>query len=48
MREEYTGILAGMMFKQIPDLKPSFNQFAAGLKAQAEGASGGGVSSEDI
>lgn len=48
MREEYSGPLAGMMFKQIPDLKPSFDQFAAGLKAQAEGASGGAVSSEDM
>jgi uncharacterized protein YndB with AHSA1/START domain len=36
MRERYTGPLAGMMFKSIPDLGPSFAQFAQGLKAQAE------------
>jgi uncharacterized protein YndB with AHSA1/START domain len=36
MREEYTGPLAGMIFKSIPDLGPSFRQFAAGLKKQVE------------
>jgi len=36
MREEYTGPLAGMIFKSIPDLGPSFRQFAEGLKQQAE------------
>jgi len=36
MREEYTGPLAGMIFKQIPDLGPSFRQFAEGLKHRAE------------
>jgi hypothetical protein len=36
MREEFTGPLAGMIFKTIPDLGPSFRQFAAGLKQQAE------------
>ncbi|GAA0984307.1 hypothetical protein GCM10009555_057800 [Acrocarpospora macrocephala] len=36
MREEYTGPLAGMIFKSIPDLGPSFRQFAEGLKRQAE------------
>src|SRR5450759_446518 len=36
MREEYTGPLAGMISKSIPDLGPSFRQFAAGLKHQAE------------
>ena len=36
MREEYTGPLAGMIFKSIPDLGPSFRQFAEGLKHQAE------------
>ena len=38
MREQYTGPLAGMMFKSIPDLGPSFQQFADGLKQQAESA----------
>jgi uncharacterized protein YndB with AHSA1/START domain len=36
MREEYTGPLAGMMFKSIPDLGPSFRRFAEGLKHRAE------------
>jgi hypothetical protein len=36
MREQYTGPLAGMVFKSIPDLGPSFKQFADGLKQQAE------------
>jgi hypothetical protein len=36
MREQYTGQLAGMIFKSIPALGPSFRQFADGLKQQAE------------
>ena len=36
MREEYSGPLAGMIFKSIPDLGPSFRQFADGLKQRAE------------
>ena len=36
MREEYTGPLLGMMWKSIPDLGPSFQQFANGLKDEAE------------
>ncbi|MBO3753164.1 SRPBCC domain-containing protein [Streptosporangiaceae bacterium NEAU-GS5] len=36
MREEYTGPFAGMIFKSIPDLGPSFRQFAEGLKRRAE------------
>jgi uncharacterized protein YndB with AHSA1/START domain len=36
MREEYTGPLAGMIFKSIPDLNPSFRQFADGLKQRSE------------
>jgi uncharacterized protein YndB with AHSA1/START domain len=36
MREQHTGPLAGMIFKSIPDLGPSFQQFADGLKQQAE------------
>jgi len=39
MREEYTGPLAGLIFKSIPDLQPSFRRFADGLKRQAEGSS---------
>ena len=36
MREEYTGPLLGMMWGSIPDLAPSFLQFAGGLKQRAE------------
>ncbi|GMQ85056.1 MAG: hypothetical protein BMS9Abin07_0621 [Acidimicrobiia bacterium] len=38
MREEYTGPMLGMIWKSMPDLQPSFDQFAAGLKAKAEAA----------
>ncbi|MGH1490699.1 MAG: SRPBCC family protein [Acidimicrobiales bacterium] len=36
MTEEYTGLLAGLITKSIPDMSDSFVQFAAGLKAAAE------------
>jgi hypothetical protein len=36
MREEYTGPMLGMIWKSIPDLGPSFKEFASGLKARAE------------
>jgi len=36
MREEFTGLLAGLIFRTIPDLGPSFRQFADGLKKRAE------------
>ena len=36
MREQYTGPLAGLIWKSIPDLGPSFRQFANGLKARVE------------
>jgi hypothetical protein len=36
MREEFTGPLAPLVFKSIPDMQPSFDKFAAGLKAKAE------------
>lgn len=36
MREAYTGPLAGVMFKQIPDLGPSFERFVNGVKQRAE------------
>jgi hypothetical protein len=34
MREEYTGLFRPMIWKSIPDLQPSFDQFAQGLKAE--------------
>jgi hypothetical protein len=36
MREEYSGPLLPMIWKSMPDLGPSFEQFARGLKATAE------------
>jgi hypothetical protein len=36
MREEFTGPLLPLVWRSMPDLQPSFDQFAAGLKAQAE------------
>jgi hypothetical protein len=36
MVEEFTGPLAGLITKAIPDLTPSFEAFADGLKAAAE------------
>lgn len=38
MREEYTGVLLPLMWRSMPDLGPSFEQFATGLKRQAERA----------
>jgi hypothetical protein len=38
MREEYTGPLAGLIGRSIPDLGPSFTRFADGLKQRVEGA----------
>lgn len=37
MREEFTGPLAGLIGKSIPDLNPSFAKFADALKRHAEG-----------
>jgi hypothetical protein len=38
MREEYTGPLAGLIARSIPDLAPSFTRFANGLKDRVESA----------
>ena len=37
MREEYTGPLLPLIWRSMPDLGPSFEQFARGLKHEAEG-----------
>jgi hypothetical protein len=37
VREEYTGPLLPLVWRSIPDLGPSFEQFATGLKQRAEG-----------
>ena len=36
MREEYTGPLLAMIWRSMPDLGPSFEQLARGLKATVE------------
>jgi uncharacterized protein YndB with AHSA1/START domain len=36
MREEYTGPLLPLIWRSMPDLGPSFQRFANGLKARAE------------
>jgi hypothetical protein len=36
MREEYTGLLASLIGRSIPDLQPSFDEFAGDLKRAAE------------
>jgi hypothetical protein len=36
MREEYTGLMLPMIWPSIPDLNPSFAQFANGLKKRVE------------
>ena len=36
LREEFTGPLLGLVWRSMPDLQPSFDQFAAGLKRRAE------------
>ena len=37
MREEYSGPLAGLIGRSLPDLQPSFERFANGLKRRVEG-----------
>jgi hypothetical protein len=36
MREEYTGPMLPLIARSMPDLQPSFDQFATGLKARVE------------
>ena len=39
MQEVYSGVLAGLITKSIPDLGPSFEKFASALKSASEGRS---------
>jgi Polyketide cyclase / dehydrase and lipid transport. len=41
MREVFSGPMLGMVSKKMPNLQPSFDRFAAGLKAEAEARAGG-------
>ena len=36
MREQFSGLMAPLITRTIPDLQPSFDAFAAALKARAE------------
>jgi hypothetical protein len=36
MTEDFTGLLAGLVSRSVPDMTESFSQFADGLKAAAE------------
>ncbi len=36
LREEYSGLLLRLLWSRLPNLGPSFRQFADGLKARAE------------
>ena len=36
MTEVYSDTMSGMITKKIPDLQPSFDEFAAALKAKVE------------
>jgi len=36
MREEYHGPMVSVIWRSMPDLQPSFDTFAAGLKAEVE------------
>lgn len=38
MREEFTGPMVPLIWRSMPDLEPTFQQFANGLKQQAESA----------
>ena len=37
MREEYSGLMAPLICRSIPDLQPAFDEFARDLKRAAEG-----------
>jgi len=39
MREEYTGAFLPLIWRSMPDLGPSFRQFADGLQQRAEAGS---------
>lgn len=40
MREIYSGLLAPLITRSIPDLQPAFDEFAASLKQRAESGQG--------
>jgi hypothetical protein len=36
MREEFSGPMLPLIWRSMPDMQPSFEKFATGLKARAE------------
>ncbi|NQX12528.1 SRPBCC domain-containing protein [Microbacteriaceae bacterium VKM Ac-2855] len=40
VREEYTGALLPLIWRSMPDLQPSFDQYTAGVAARAESLAG--------
>ena len=39
MREAFSGLMAPLISRSVPDLQPAFNEFAAALKRRVEGGS---------
>ena len=46
MREVFSGLMAPLITRSIPDLQPSFEEFAAALKRRAEPEAAPGTSSQ--
>ncbi|MEM9513940.1 MAG: SRPBCC domain-containing protein [Actinomycetota bacterium] len=40
VREEFSGPMLGMIWRSMPDLQPSFDQFVSGLRAHVEATKG--------
>ena len=40
LREEFTGPMLPLIWRTMPDMQPSFDKFASGLKARAERGGG--------
>ncbi|MEO1058156.1 MAG: SRPBCC domain-containing protein [Actinomycetota bacterium] len=40
VREEFSGPMLGLIWRSMPDLQPSFDQFVAGLRAHVEATKG--------
>ena len=38
MREEFAGLMLPVMWRMMPELQPTFDRFAHGLKIKAESA----------
>jgi len=47
MQEAFSGLIASLIIRLIPNLQPSFEEFASCLKASAEASQNGSTKSED-